>query len=311
MAGKIIEASRDEEIYAERVHRSQIFLGRNAAEQKKSQKILSECTIGIAGTGGIGGAMALRLARLGVKKIKIADPQEFDISNINRQLGATVANAGRNKAEVVGEIVSGLAGDVEIEVYNEGITVENAEEFVADCDLILDQLEFYVIKEKYALHRAFRKSKKAKNILTSTVVGYSIYLMKYTPDSMTVEDWYEGIAENADTTDDVIDKLLKLWCPKFPHFPSYDTIRDWIKQNDTVPIFAGTPPLAEGILIQRIALCLLDQEYPPYAKWLPPVPQMYVYDAATLSGEMVTSAGKILNLEELEVTWDNFDSSDA
>lgn len=162
----------NESIYNKRVNRTEAFLGRDKEEQKEAQNILSKSVIGIAGTGGIGGAMALRLARFGVKHIKIADPENFDYSNINRQLGATKNNVGRNKAEVVGEIVHDLAGDVTIEVFTEGITIENAEEFVSGCDIILDQLEFYVIKEKFALHKAFRKEERTKCILACSVVGW-------------------------------------------------------------------------------------------------------------------------------------------
>ena len=90
----------NESIYNKRVNRTEAFLGRDKEEQKEAQNILSKSVIGIAGTGGIGGAMALRLARFGVKHIKIADPENFDYSNINRQLGATKNNVGRNKAEV-------------------------------------------------------------------------------------------------------------------------------------------------------------------------------------------------------------------
>jgi len=46
------------------------------------------------------GAMAMRLARLGIRHLKIADPQQFDWSNVNRQMGASAQNIGRNKAEV-------------------------------------------------------------------------------------------------------------------------------------------------------------------------------------------------------------------
>ncbi len=292
--------------YNERVNRTEVFLGIDRQEREKSQEILSRCTVGIAGTGGIGGAMALRLARFGIKKLKIADPEDFDWSNINRQLGATKNNVGKNKAEIVGDMVNELAGDVEIEIFTDGITVENADEFVAGCDIVLDQLEFMVIKEKFALHRAFRANKNVKNILACTIVGYGAYLYKYTHDSMSVEEWYDGIDENQELDEETVERLIGLWAPKFAHFPSYGEVRNWMKENDAVPIFAGTPPLAEGLLTQRTILCLLNQEHPPYAQWLPPIPQMYVYDAATFVGEMVTSDGKIKNLEELEITWNAY-----
>lgn len=296
------EGVLDEAIYQERVSRSLCFLGRDQAEQEEAQRRLANSVVGIAGTGGIGGAMALRLARLGVRHLKIADPQQFDWSNVNRQMGASAANIGRNKAEVVGELVYDLARDVTVEVFTDGITVGNAERFVAGCDLILDQLEFFVIREKYALHRAFRKATRPKAIIACSVVGWAGHLYKFEPDSLSIEDWY-GLAEDTPFTTEVRDKLIRLWAPRLPHFPSHDEIIAWIERNKAVPIFAGGPPLAEGLLTQRCALMLIDKEYPPYADWLPPIPQMYCYDAATLQGQFVTSDGKFKNKDSLQVLW--------
>lgn len=306
MKKKIIyEAKVNSENYAERVSRTMPFLGIDELDWEEGQKKLANSTIGIAGSGGIGGAMALRLARFGVKKIKLADPDNFDWSNINRQYGATKSTIGKNKAEVVGELVYKLAEDITVEVYPDGITVDNAEEFVKGCDIVLDQLDFYVIKEKYALHRAFRKSKETKCILACSVVGWNAHLYKFEKDSMPIEEWYNINLENNLLEKDITERLIALWAPKLFHFPPLETITNWIKNKKAVPIFAGTPPLAEGILIQRVILNLLDKEYPPYAKWLPPIPQMYVYDAATLSGEVVTSDGTFKNKEELNVIWKN------
>ncbi len=68
--------------------------------------------------------------------------------------------------------------------------------FVQGCDLILDQLEFFVIPEKYALHRAFRKSARTKAIIACSVVGWAGHLYKFERDSLPIEDWY-GLPEDA------------------------------------------------------------------------------------------------------------------
>lgn len=291
--------------YNERVSRTVPFLGDSREDQLASQKILANSVVGIAGTGGIGGAMAVRLARFGVKHIKIADPQTFDLSNINRQLGANKANVGKNKAAVVGEMAYEIAEDVTIEIYEDGITTKNAEEFVKGCDIILDQLDFSLIKEKYALHQAFRKSDKCKCILACSVIGWSAHLYKFEKNSLKLEDWYnfendanlESLANDART-----ETLLKYWAPRFPHFPSFENIMEWIKEKDFLPIFAGSPPLAEGFLTQRVILCLLDKERPPYAVKLPPIPSIYIYDAATLSGGIYHSDGKLHDKNKVKIT---------
>ncbi|MHB1660054.1 MAG: hypothetical protein ACYCRF_12270, partial [Acidithiobacillus sp.] len=55
----------------------------------------------------------------------------------------------------------------------------------------------------------------------------------------------------------------------------------------TVPLFAGTPPVAEALAIQRVALILTDMEQEPYAAYLPPAPAYYMYDASTLEGHLI------------------------
>ena len=309
---EILKPIFDDSFYNERVSRTIPFLGRTVEEQKEAQEKLSKAVVGIAGAGGIGGAMAVRLARFGIKHIKIADPGDFDASNINRQLGATKSNQGKNKAKTVGKMAYEVAEDVTIEIFEEGLTEKTAEEFVSNCDIILDQVDFSLIEDKYALHRAFRKEPKCKTILACSVIGWSAHLYKFEKDSMPIEEWY-SFEDHSNiislARDERTEKLLKYWAPRFPHFPKLESIMEWIKENDALPIFAGAPPLAEGFLTQRVILCLLDKEYPPYAQTLPPIPYIYIYDAATLSGDFYLSNGDLHNQNEIEKMWSSYDSS--
>lgn len=104
----IYTAKPNEEMYWERVNRSLGWLGNTEAEQRERQEKLKNAVIGIAGTGGIGGQLAQRLVRLGVRNLKLADPDTFDISNMNRQMGADLEHIGKNKAEVVAEMTYAL-----------------------------------------------------------------------------------------------------------------------------------------------------------------------------------------------------------
>ena len=98
----------DDEFYWERVNRNLGWLGNTLEEQHERQKKLRDSVIGIVGTGGIGGAVAARLVRMGALNLKLADPDDFDLTNVQRQYGATRDTVGRNKAEVVAEAVYGL-----------------------------------------------------------------------------------------------------------------------------------------------------------------------------------------------------------
>lgn len=290
-APKIItlEGKYDDTIYWKRVDRSLMWLGNTEQEQRAAQQRISGATVGVAGCGGIGGAVAMRLARLGVRHIKVADPDTFDWTNINRQYGSSRATVGKNKAEVVGGLVYELAGDVTVEIYPEGITNHTAESFVDGCDLVLDQMDFYLIDDRYALHRAFRAATRPQFILSAWCIGWGTSLFKYTRDGMPIEEYF-GLPGGTQITPDVIKHLLVKFMPEQPKFPSMDMVYEWFVANRTVPLFAGTPPVAEAAVVQRAALILADLEKEPYAAVLPPAPAYYVYDASTLEGHVMRPA---------------------
>lgn len=56
-------AQPNDDMYWERVNRSLGWLGNTEAEQHQRQEKLKNATVGIAGTGGIGGQLAQRLVR--------------------------------------------------------------------------------------------------------------------------------------------------------------------------------------------------------------------------------------------------------
>lgn len=62
------------------------------------QKLLSSSVL-LVGVGGVGGAVFEMLLRAGVGRITVVDGDQFEESNLNRQLLATVSTLGRFKAE--------------------------------------------------------------------------------------------------------------------------------------------------------------------------------------------------------------------
>lgn len=278
-------AKPNEEMYWERVNRSLGWLGNTEAEQRERQEKLKNAVIGIAGTGGIGGQLAQRLVRLGVRNLKLADPDTFDISNMNRQMGADLEHIGKNKAEVVAEMTYALNHDVNIAVYPEGITPETAQDFVEDCDYVLDQMDFYEVANRYALHRAFRKSDKAKFIFKVPTVAHGTYIFKYTKDSMTIEDVY-GIKEDSPLSPEVIHRLMERIIPKMPNYPSEETLDHWFIDLERMPIFAACPPIAEGVLAERLAQAITEVDQLPGAAKIPVQPGYVYFDTLSWSTEI-------------------------
>ena len=117
---------------------------------------LHETTISIAGCGCIGGFSAELLARMGVGKLILADPDTFDVSNINRQCAATHLTVGQRKAEALKNHLLTINPEIEIVCYNDGVNEDNADSFVNTVDYVIDAIDYFAFPESVALHRAAR-----------------------------------------------------------------------------------------------------------------------------------------------------------
>ena len=205
---------------------------------KERQKKISNVVIGIAGCGGIGGALAERLVRLGVRHIKIADPDYFDLSNINRQYGASLSTIGKNKAEVVGESIFNISRDVNVDIFPEGINDNTADEFVEGCDYVLDKIELFELEARYALHDAFKTHSRCKFMLTVPVFGHRAFFFKWTKDSMSAKDYF-NIKPGSKLDEHNTRKIVYSLFPEYPQFPSKEKLDEWLIHNKECPIFAG------------------------------------------------------------------------
>ena len=68
---------------------------------EESQKKLEQSAVLLFGVGGVGSYVAEALARAGVGRITLIDPDEVALSNCNRQLTALHSTLGQKMAEVM------------------------------------------------------------------------------------------------------------------------------------------------------------------------------------------------------------------
>lgn len=294
-----IKGRYDDAFYRERISRSAVFLGTDDAQVQRSQDRISQAVVGVAGLGAVGGGVAMMLARLGVRYIKIADFDTFDVPNINRQTGASAQTVGQQKTAVIADMIHQTMPDVTIDIYSDGVQVDNAADFVSECDLLIDCIDFHTIAERYALHRAFRASDKCRGCLSSKMVGFGANLYLFTPDGVTLEDFY-GIAPNTEISPARMDRLTRLQTGVLPRFPSLETIKDWMQENRTAPMISTTPALTHYMIGSRVALMLAGLNEPPYCEPLPPMPQFLWVDATRMQCEIHTFDGSYVNEGEFE-----------
>ena len=161
------------------------------AEQEK----LRTARVAVAGLGGTGGAQVHALARLGIGRFNLADPDSFELVNFNRQIGATMQTVGRRKTAVMAELVRGINPEADVRLFEAGITPENIGEFLADVDVVVDSLDFYCFKERFLLYRNARE--RGIWVLTSPPLGFGFTLLIFDPKGMSFEDYF-GFAEGMD-----------------------------------------------------------------------------------------------------------------
>ncbi len=104
----------------------------------EGQEKLKRGSVLVIGSGGLGSPLLLYLAAAGVGRIGIVDFDVVDESNLQRQVLFTVDDVGRPKALVAKERLEKLNPHIEIEVYLERFTTDNARQLVRRYDVVAD-----------------------------------------------------------------------------------------------------------------------------------------------------------------------------
>jgi sulfur-carrier protein adenylyltransferase/sulfurtransferase len=104
----------------------------------EGQRKLKNSSVLIIGTGGLGSPVSLYLAAAGVGRIGLVDYDVVDSSNLQRQVIHGTSTIGKLKVESARAKLLDLNPDIQVDVYNEPYTSENALRIAADYDIILD-----------------------------------------------------------------------------------------------------------------------------------------------------------------------------
>ena len=112
----------------------------------KGQKKLLNAKVLIIGAGGLGAPAALYLAAAGVGTIGIADADEVDLSNLQRQVIHTTDDIGKAKVKSAAETMKAINPDITVHTYRTFVTSENIMELIADYDFIIDGTDNFPAK---------------------------------------------------------------------------------------------------------------------------------------------------------------------
>ena len=156
--------------------------------EEEQERLRNSC-VAVAGLGGAGGYQVDALVRLGVGAFKIADPDAFEVSNVNRQIGATMKTLGQPKVEIIRDMILSINPKARVETFSAGVTAENMDEFLESADLVIDGIDYFEHEAKLLL---FQKSReKGITAVTSCPLGFGASVIVFSPESMRYEDYFD------------------------------------------------------------------------------------------------------------------------
>ncbi len=104
----------------------------------EGQKALLDAKVLVLGAGGLGAPIIQYLAAAGAGTLGIADDDEVELSNLQRQVIHGDDDVGRKKVDSAAEFVTDLNPDVNVERHALRVTPDNVEELIDGYDFVVD-----------------------------------------------------------------------------------------------------------------------------------------------------------------------------
>ncbi len=105
---------------------------------EEGQRKLKAASALIVGVGGLGSPLAMYMAAAGFGRIGLVDSDVLALSNLQRQIIHGEANLNEPKVESAARRLHDLNSAVQLDLYPERFTEENAERLAAPYDLLMD-----------------------------------------------------------------------------------------------------------------------------------------------------------------------------
>lgn len=238
---------------------------------------LRESCVLVAGCGGVGGASAVLLARMGIGRFVLADPGTFDPPDANRQWGADTSTMGANKAEHYAALLPRIDPAVRIEVVPGGVRRENIADLVAPADAVIDGLDFGVgLDLRAALFDESRR--RGAYCVSSPAVGFGTLVAASTPGGMPMDPFVSLLAA-------VGQRGLP---PAMGRYFADATLASMNRElpRGKVPSIAVGPALSAALSATEVFVALARRDD---AAWREPLclPQVLVLDALAMTHRVV------------------------
>ena len=171
----------------------------------EEQHKLKDMTVCIAGMGAVGGDYLISLVRAGVQNFHIADFDTYELSNFNRQYGASIPSIGKSKVQVMANLAQEINPDINIKVFEAPVSEENIDLFLSNVNFVVNAIDLFVPDA----HRLLitNSVQRSLPVISALPSGYGAGMVIFDKNSMSF-DQYFGHSEKSTKVQKVIQLAL-------------------------------------------------------------------------------------------------------
>lgn len=171
---------------------------------RSEQQRFKDSKITVIGCGGIGGETIEMLARMGIGELVLVDEDAFDLSNLNRQTLASLADVGLEKSAVAREKVRLINPYVKVTNFNEHVDDSNIDEIIGDSDIVIDALDNVLTRVIVSRKAKEKGIPYIHGAIHGTLGQITVFLAD---GEKTYEEMFNLPSNGKELTDDVLDAL--------------------------------------------------------------------------------------------------------
>ena len=154
----------------------------------QQQLSLVRSKVAVFGCGGLGGYIIEELARLGVGRITVVDPDVFEEHNLNRQLLCTQELLGKKKVDAAAQRLAAINPAVRLQAFDAAFGQGNSAELLKGVTVAADALDSIPVRLELA------KACKDQNIplVHGAIAGWSGHVAVQYPGENILQHLYAG-----------------------------------------------------------------------------------------------------------------------
>lgn len=116
--------------------RTELLIGKEGLSKLKNS------TVAVFGIGGVGSFAVEALVRAGVGRLVLIDGDDVCVTNINRQIHATIHTIGKPKVEVMKDRILEINPQAEVIIFKEFFSSENSDRLLSrEYDYVIDAID--------------------------------------------------------------------------------------------------------------------------------------------------------------------------